>query len=244
MTPPSFLYKYQPVTEYTLINLCKHQIWFTKPVDLNDVYDCAIYPKKRVPTEEELAQLLPILRQKISDQDLDPRFQKDFLKEQLANDEITQWSKEIVDRYGVACFSDSMDNLLLWAHYTNGYKGICLKFDTSFEPFPKAEIVNYSPTIPLVFTEDSLLRPEYAVRQMVMTKPKCWEYEREWRILGKGDSPTCYQPECLTSVYFGVRTNETDKCLVRNLLKDSPVTYFETKTFDDQYGLIPSQIPC
>jgi hypothetical protein len=40
-----------------------------------------------------------------------------------------------VDRAGVACFSALPDDLLMWAHYADKHRGVCLKFvGNRFEP--------------------------------------------------------------------------------------------------------------
>ncbi len=38
----------------------------------------------------------------------------------------------------------------MWSHYADSHKGICLEFDTSFEPFNKSRQVKYGNKIPII----------------------------------------------------------------------------------------------
>jgi len=37
--------------------------------------------------------------------------------------------KVAIGKYGVLCFSRRWNNILMWSHYADGHKGICLGFD-------------------------------------------------------------------------------------------------------------------
>jgi hypothetical protein len=51
-----------------------------------------------------------------------------------ALDAPSQWAleeteKEVVEKYSVLCYSRSWNNVLMWSHYGDRHKGICLGFD-------------------------------------------------------------------------------------------------------------------
>jgi hypothetical protein len=87
---------------------------------------------------------------------------------------------------GVICFSDNWKSPVMWAHYAQKHYGFCFGFDLPIGG-PEQEYVypmNYEPER-LKFdyeqekwTEENALR---FIRQIVCTKAKAWEYEREWR---------------------------------------------------------------
>src|SRR5260221_10202037 len=52
---------------------------------------------------------------------------------------------EIGKDYGILCFSRSWHNPVLWAHYAESHKGICLGFDIS-KDLPEAVIYVDKPT--------------------------------------------------------------------------------------------------
>jgi hypothetical protein len=54
-------------------------------------------------------------------------------------------------QWGVACLSETFNNILLWSHYADGHKGICLEFDTScfsFNDLEKMHKVVYDNSYP------------------------------------------------------------------------------------------------
>jgi hypothetical protein len=46
---------------------------------------------------------------------------------------LEKTGREFVEQYGVLCFSRSWDNILMWSHYGDRHKGICLGFDVADE---------------------------------------------------------------------------------------------------------------
>lgn len=87
----------------------------------------------------------------------------------------------IDDRTGLLCLVERPDNLLMWAHYGDSHKGVCLEFDTSEWLFRLAAKIHYSETYPLVDTANQT--PEEIMRETLLRKSKEWEYEQEWRIV-------------------------------------------------------------
>lgn len=53
MKPPRFLYKYQPIDQYTIDNLKARKLYFRKPVELDDPFDCCHRITKRPRTDKE-----------------------------------------------------------------------------------------------------------------------------------------------------------------------------------------------
>ncbi len=89
---------------------------------------------------------------------------------------------------GVICFSDNWKSPVMWAHYAQKHYGFCLGFDIPVG-HPDQEYVyamNYEPErLRFEFekekwTEDVGLS---FIRQIMTTKAKAWEYEREWRAM-------------------------------------------------------------
>jgi hypothetical protein len=86
---------------------------------------------------------------------------------------------EISRDMGILCFSREWNNPVLWSHYADKHRGICLGFETDDEiPMP----VDYTADRPVL--PDSLpeeMREGFAL-QMLSTKFKDWSYENEVRI--------------------------------------------------------------
>jgi len=62
-------------------------------------------------------------------------------------DEFINKAPELADQYGVLCLTPHWDNLLMWAHYGDAHRGICLGFDIELPHdtfFGNGRLVEYS----------------------------------------------------------------------------------------------------
>ncbi|MFQ2729779.1 DUF2971 domain-containing protein [Aeromonas caviae] len=99
---------------------------------------------------------------------------------------------------GVISFSETQRNLLMWAHYADDHKGMCIGFDTDeilfddtkekLKQYAKIQKVNYD-TVRHDFFEDmkNIKKPDllhhYIVNKVMLTKGDSWIYEKEHRYL-------------------------------------------------------------
>lgn len=86
------------------------------------------------------------------------------------------------DGLGVICFSKRWSNPVLWAHYADKHRGICLGFDI---PDSSVRAVSYTGTrLPITLRhvlEGPLSDSKFMVR-LLLTKYKAWKYEDEVRV--------------------------------------------------------------
>src|SRR5262245_40934708 len=144
MTIPSRLYKYEPCNIQALHNLKSQVIYFGSPLNFNDPYDCALTPNVKRPDDGEVEA---IRQHYLRDKELPPVAAEEFetfgtapLREVLMRAARQAIDKSIADflrTRGIACFSERNDDLLMWSHYGGRYKGFCLEFTTTEEPFTK-----------------------------------------------------------------------------------------------------------
>jgi len=90
---------------------------------------------------------------------------------------------------GILCLSSCPTNLLMWAHYTDNYRGLVVEFDTETPFFEnlggvhkdvgQLTAVTYSDSRPSI-GPDSQTDPTVA---FLFTKAKQWDYEQEWRLV-------------------------------------------------------------
>ncbi len=105
----------------------------------------------------------------------------------------TDWQKTISimsKSTGVLCFSKDWSNPLLWSHYADQHKGICLGFDISEESLEKIEYRNCPipyDEIKVIFDGDMYKenpnneKQEIAMKKILLTKYEGWRYEDEVR---------------------------------------------------------------
>lgn len=96
---------------------------------------------------------------------------------------------DLLDTFGIACFTKKSDNSLMWSHYTYSHKGICVGFDvmklylslSELRPKKLALIeVDYTERFDSI---DYFERKDKAIHHLVGTKSSLWSYEEEVRIL-------------------------------------------------------------
>lgn len=85
------------------------------------------------------------------------------------------------DMYGLLCFSKWWSNPVLWSHYADAHRGICLGFDVN-----DAHPITYDAER-VVPDDDWLMRDEsFKIEQMktiIYTKFAHWHYEKEMRVI-------------------------------------------------------------
>ncbi|QWT46545.1 DUF2971 domain-containing protein [Azospira inquinata] len=77
-------------------------------------------------------------------------------------------------------FSECFDNPLMWGHYADKFRGICLGFECSSDFLEQMEYKSGCPEVDwdLQMTIDRILKLRELLRR---TKFVDWHYEREWR---------------------------------------------------------------
>jgi hypothetical protein len=209
---PHFLYKYEPFSTQSLLNLKKQIIYFGSPLNFNDPYDCALTPNIVDPNDDEL---LAVRDAYLMRHDLPARSRHEFetfslgqLRAALLRAARTAF-KQVVDEFltkrGVACFSEINDDLLMWSHYGGKYKGFCLEFDTSSDALRKIHQVRYLPSLPALTIATILLDADFhPVKELFCSKSDAWAYEREWRAIHNvAGTEYGYPATTLTGIYFG-----------------------------------------
>ncbi|SBV35254.1 conserved hypothetical protein [uncultured Stenotrophomonas sp.] len=130
------------------------------------------------------------------------------LYKNAAEKTLSEIVESFLNKRGVSCFTEKNDNLLMWSHYADGGRGICLEFEASDALFEKAKKVNYVESIPLLSLDRMLCDKSYDdVMELFRTKSKAWEYEQEWRVMHESAGTSwCYDSTALTGIYFGPST--------------------------------------
>lgn len=89
------------------------------------------------------------------------------------------------------CFSESADSTLMWSHYANNNRGICVAYNFEsitghpfyYSLFPVAYTDMPIDVYDFVHEYKGTYSVELGVVASALNKAKCWEYEKEWRLL-------------------------------------------------------------
>jgi hypothetical protein len=264
-----YLSKYRPLrnsdgtlNENTLNILQKKAAWYAAPHTFNDPFDCKIRPLI-VPNEseyighfEEMEQLEYYLASRAKEasekQNLDEFHEFLYKLTARRNDLLEEQAK----KYAVMCFSEIHDHGLMWSHYADEHKGIVVTFErteTNMLGKPSCRPIRYSRHYPRISHEEYWKSRKNApaekpqdhdvLAMCLFTKYEDWFYEKEWRDLipiGSGDGELVNLDSKIKGVFFGCRTPEEDKEIVKGLLGDS-VQYLHMFQTDNGFNLIPMQ---
>jgi hypothetical protein len=141
---------------------------------------------------------------------------------------------------GIACFSEKEDDILMWAHYSDGHRGFCLEYDTNYEPFQKVHQVVYSASFPTINPADVLLGRLLNIPiTHLTTKSEHWSYEKEWRVISdEGDKEFGISVSALTGIYFGCAMPCVHKEVIAMILAGSPTKLYEMKRSETEFRVV------
>ena len=101
-----------------------------------------------------------------------------------SKDERMLWGRcreKISSMFGLISFCEVWNNPLLWSHYADDHKGLCLGFEVTEKLAEKVRYFRYkSPLNSIQSFIDN--RDEQAMRYALTTKFSHWKYEREQRV--------------------------------------------------------------
>lgn len=147
----------------------------------------------------------------------------------------TEIQLELVRRYekGVVSLAERWDCPLMWSHYGDQHRGLCLGFSETKDQTANLLRVNYNGNR-LVRASDVLkmVNGDAAAQERVdsavlATKAQAWEYEREWRLIGRRGLRN--SPLELSEITFGLRCGDVAKFTIMKTLEERQreIEYYE-----------------
>lgn len=192
------LYKYTTVANLRLM-LENGTIKFSRITDFNDKRECfatldfnctrsdwANYIISLNP-ELPIRQLAAMVNSVVSNPDLGRRW-------------ITAAIKDTNRNLGILCLTVRNDNNLMWAHYADSHRGVCLRFDISRDLdtfcFPK-QVTYDDKVMKFNYIRSWNLRKGADVTEAIFHKSAEWSYEQEYRVCAsteQASSPSTSPP--------------------------------------------------
>jgi len=234
--PPARLYKYRDTSKSTEAIFEERKVFFAPPSAFNDPFDCGFHVLVTGAKNEALTEALAWTEVKEKLPDLAPHEQIEAAKEvaskliatrreELEGIIIAKLSRETNERAGICCFTEVNDDILMWSHYANCHRGVCLEFSSANGPFREAQAVEYGgeyPSLDLVaiVTREGLR----ATAPWMLRKADHWLYEKEWRVLDfeTGPGAKAFPPSCLTGIILGCRIPADEEARVREWIHEWP----------------------
>ncbi|MBN2614574.1 MAG: DUF2971 domain-containing protein [Bacteroidales bacterium] len=230
----NILFKYVPFNTNTLKNLINNELWFGKPKNQNDPYEgeFVIDGFEKDLSKERKIELIKEIHKNAPSFIPEEKYRND------PNDRIFLWDysfwiKELIkDLFGICCFSITYEEILLWTHYSDSHKGLCLVFDQELldkslknqnSDIVKSNIT-YTENIPHVkvnFREDG--SPFVNGYSQLKFKVHNFEYEKEFRyiiLFDKDESSqraVKFDKQALKGVIFGENMSIENRRTIINL---------------------------
>lgn len=251
---PRHLYKYmsfQSDSAESVRNLrsivVSSNFWLTSPEDFNDPFDMKstfLPDSDRAAVRRGLQKLGRFVKTQglMAKADIEKSisFAMQNLDSVVDGDMMNRRRKH----HGVTCLTPHPKSLLMWAHYAQSHRGICLQFQTSVDPglFGTAAKVDYSDEYPVVHWPSY---PDNEAKAALYRKGSAWAYEDERRIIVTGLTNRLLgvAPRALTGIILGCRFPDEQRAGLEKILVERqaaghpPVKILKATMKASQYGI-------
>lgn len=235
------LCKFRKIDRNLLDSLIRDYIYFSHPIQLNDPFDCKIKITKSLNCAIKLSKGKS--KDKLSQLNSAQTF-FDNLNEKLSNSGIFSCSYNKNNA--------SLREPLLWAHYADRHKGICLVYNIPEEyilsnsmggapvDYHNNPLTNYflkwGKTSNRIDADKFIVK---LIRKYLTIKGKSWKYENEYRLIRNNAGEFQLDKSLLKFVCYGLNTPDKDRKLINSLLKKGgyEVEYYEMVRIDNDFGI-------
>lgn len=256
VNPPPHLYKYRALTPETEARVQaifeRQELWFAPPETFNDPFEARFDLYADASREAKERFLSDILA---ADHPGHPHIARARAREAFdyGADLFPVVERSIRENLGASARRDPAvlslcarcDHVLLWSHYADSHRGICLGFrtDRSDSLFSHALPVKYRPDFPRVSLYEST--PDERFYAACLTKADVWSYEEEWRVVAM--PPPFYRsaglfrfpPDALAKVVLGALIADECRAKVLEWVQAYPsaIEVAQAQLLPNQYGL-------
>jgi hypothetical protein len=194
------LYHYEKLNVgYLSTTLRDQKIHCSKPANLNDPWDCKpcldslslqnseVFQKVMSWFHRQAAQANYALRPDLKQQ-WEDSLRNDSKKQSQFMDDQSKSIQRMVSERRIYCLTPDADSTLMWSHYADNHRGICLEFGVDNPLFSKALRVVYASKYPLWIPHEFEAQQASTIA-MILTKAEDWVYEKEFRLISIPSGP-------------------------------------------------------
>lgn len=222
------LYRYT-TAERAICVLTSMRIFFPKPSRFNDPFDCAIDFDRDITAAELIQSSFVTYRAQGHNwasikRILDQWIQEDGTVTKEKSEEMLSVAREFAEKnaaMGVLSLSETPLSPLMWGHYADMHRGVCLGFArNSSNALGDDDITSpvlYSDIYPRVRFSEILKRDGSIHQKLFFTKAREWAYEREWRLLTDNGDECKGVPGDICEVILGCRIDPAHSAAIVNL---------------------------
>lgn len=250
---PAKFYKFRQINgqsaKYLERTICHDEIYFAAPLTFNDPFDCLATFSYEGTDDDLMSDYMRIARKHgppMSEAELRLDAEQ-MLVDRMRNPRHETASNSIQDEYarivrsttGLFCVSEVRDDILMWSHYADFHRGVCLEFDGAAKFMQHANRVTYAKARPKINPyRDS---DDTSLDKALLTKSDHWSYEREWRLIRYRGGPGVerIRPENLIGVIVGAQASPETVMLVRSWVRrrTTPTKFYQANVNRHTYTL-------
>ena len=154
------------------------------------------------------------------------------------------YDEMVTSKIGVLCLSETCRDILMWSHYADAHKGICLKYYAIKNVFETAQVVHYEELRPVINAR--VQTPDEMLDRAIFTKSEHWAYEKEWRLIQYKTGAGIYRtpPEALVGIVFGAQIDAADRTEVLNWVAtlSQPPTIYQATVSNTKFELVINEL--
>jgi hypothetical protein len=219
---PSRLYKYRSLRDgakaFSRTLLTRSEVYFAKPDELNDPYDCRPHNTIKSTDAERRAFWTSVTKGR------EPQLSRATrrarvaaitaaMRDRIRNEGFEAVAQAAYDQNlgetGVLSLSAEPASNLMWSHYADAHRGICIEFDFA--------LLRVICPLPVTYSDE---RPSFNMIKDITALTECaflrksaeWSYEQEWRAAGLWWSGSFKLPnKAITGVILGAGISAEDR---------------------------------
>lgn len=214
-------------------------LYFSNPQKFNDPFDCN---ENLINTRLSRKGVTEFVERNFKELDNSKKEKliNHLIGEKKLSNKISTSLTHNKKKIGVSCFSKICDNILMWSHYANKHKGVCIGFDT---PFSTNEFFLHPVNYLNKFEKKAYMdNPADTLLHWVLSKSHHWKYENEVRAVShKNNGLLAFDLKNIGEVIFGCKIPYTHKKKLGQLIKIEPnlknIDCFEMVIESESYNL-------
>ena len=155
---------------------------------------------------------------------------------------------DVVDSFadsGVTCFCRSITNPLLWSHYAAKHKGFAIGINSAHPHFGGDKGIGKRFLLDVHYEDVAPTYERFAdglPLAAVLTKPTCWAYEQEVRLIRQnGDELFEVPTDMIVEIAFGTHMSESRVSQIISAVEAAgiPVEFTQMELLEEGFGVKP-----
>jgi hypothetical protein len=258
------LYKYKTLDINTQRLLKEGELYLSKPIDFNDPFDS--YVDEIIEGNED--DFINYMKSKLKKDDsyIDKIISKIKRKEINFDDVLKKNTSQ--NYFNIFCMSRNYNNILMWSHYADAHKGICVGFNIShidenslaikcrdgYLEKTKTKGLNYLPIYHVVYNIEkpkpyNIIKDNHQkIRDFMYSKSIDWQYEEEYRVVLNDEillkNPVKIELTEIKEIIFGLKMSDSNRIMIKEIMKDilKNIEIYEMIKVDGKYKIEKQRI--